>query len=53
MLLQLFLTVLIILLTRFYYNNISMVKKKMLSYKRLFEEAGFKVKLEEYNVRSC
>jgi hypothetical protein len=50
MLLQLFLTILIILLTRFYYNKVYMVKKKMLSYKRLFEEAGFKVKLEEYKL---
>jgi hypothetical protein len=50
MFLEIAISILLLLLTHFYYSKVHLTKKKMLSYTRLFEQAGFKVKLEDYKL---
>lgn len=50
MILQIFLSVLVVLFTYFYYNKVYLVKKKINHYKQLFEQAGYRVLVEGYKL---
>jgi len=47
---QVVLVVLLVLMLRFYYTKVYLTKLLMLEYKRLFEQAGFRVKLEPFRL---
>lgn len=47
---QVVVVVLLVLLLRFYYTKVYLTKLLMLEYKLLFEQAGFRVKLEPFRL---